>query len=54
MATIQHPHLGSITGKQGDGVVEFLGLKYGSLRDRFAEASLVEDYGTSTNATSIG
>ncbi|UPL03134.1 hypothetical protein LCI18_014068 [Fusarium solani-melongenae] len=54
MATIQHPHLGSITGKENDSVVEFLGLKYGSLRDRFAEASLFEDYGASTDTTSVG
>jgi hypothetical protein len=34
--------LGEIRGKTVDGVVNYLGIKYASLRDRLAEAELVE------------
>lgn len=34
--------LGDIRGKTGEGVTQFLGIKYANLKDRFADAELVE------------
>ncbi|KAL2222273.1 putative carboxylesterase [Thermoascus aurantiacus ATCC 26904] len=34
--------LGEIRGKVADGVVQYLGIKYASLRNRFADAELIE------------
>lgn len=34
--------LGEIRGKVADGVVQYLGIKYASLRSRFADAELIE------------
>lgn len=34
--------LGDIRGKTADGVTQFLGLKYANLKNRFADAELVE------------
>lgn len=34
--------LGEIRGKTQDGVTQFLGIRYASLKDRFADAELVE------------
>ncbi|KAL1633390.1 hypothetical protein SLS58_011114 [Diplodia intermedia] len=44
-ATIQHPKLGTVRGKaaeDGSGITQFLGIKYASLKDRFAPPELVE------------
>jgi hypothetical protein len=41
-AQIKHQTLGEIQGRQGDGVIQFLGIKYASLKDRFAGSELVE------------
>ncbi len=41
-AQIKHQKLGEIQGRQGDGVVQFLGVKYASLKDRFAGSELIE------------
>ncbi|KAF2157524.1 alpha/beta-hydrolase [Myriangium duriaei CBS 260.36] len=41
MATpLDHATIGKIHGKAGDGVVHYLGVKYGVLSDRFASAEL--------------
>lgn len=40
-ATISHTSLGEIRGKVGDGVVQYLGLKYATLKNRFAEPEVV-------------
>lgn len=34
--------LGDIRGSTADGVTQFLGIKYANLKDRFADAELVE------------
>ncbi|KAF2139205.1 uncharacterized protein K452DRAFT_300289 [Aplosporella prunicola CBS 121167] len=39
--TIQHPSLGQIRGKAVDHVTQYLGVKYASLKDRFAEAEMI-------------
>ena len=41
-AQIKHQTLGEIQGRQGNGVVQFLGIKYASLKDKFAGSELVE------------
>ncbi|GME34882.1 putative carboxylesterase protein [Neofusicoccum parvum] len=44
-ATIAHPSLGTVRGKtadDGSGVTQFLGIKYASLKDRFAPPELVK------------
>ncbi|PVH70749.1 putative carboxylesterase [Cadophora sp. DSE1049] len=62
MATIlEHPILGRIQGKTGQGVVQYLGLKYATLKNCLAEPRLCTgtDYaqwarGGSTDATKLG
>jgi hypothetical protein len=44
-ALLDHPEIGEIQGKAGDGVTQFLGIQYATLRDRLAKAELVESYG---------
>ncbi|KAF4545741.1 Carboxylesterase [Lasiodiplodia theobromae] len=44
-ATIKHPKLGTVRGKaadDGSGVAQFLGIKYASLKDRFAPPELLK------------
>lgn len=41
-STIKTTSLGEIRGKQDDGVVQYLGLKYASLKNRLADAELVD------------
>ncbi|KAI8940531.1 hypothetical protein NX059_004209 [Plenodomus lindquistii] len=54
-ATLKHPSLGELRGNKVDGVVQFLGLKYATLRNRLANAELVEEYGSQiTDATRYG
>jgi hypothetical protein len=43
-ATHQHPKLGQIKGNTVDGAVQFLGIKYASLKDRLATAELISHY----------
>lgn len=52
-ATIEHTNLGKIQGKSSNGVTQYLGIKYGYLKDRFAEATMAEPTAT-TDATKIG
>ncbi|RTE70156.1 hypothetical protein BHE90_015446 [Fusarium euwallaceae] len=39
---LQHPVIGQIHARDGDGVIQCLGLKYASLENRFAEAQMME------------
>lgn len=43
--SISHPALGDVRGKARNdtGVVQFLGIRYATLRDRFAPAELIEE-----------
>jgi carboxylesterase type B len=53
--TCKHNDLGDIRGNSCDGVVQFLGLKYASLENRFASPSLVTHYSSGlTDATKYG
>ncbi|KAF2750997.1 carboxylesteras-like protein [Sporormia fimetaria CBS 119925] len=55
MSTFVHPELGELKGLNTDGTVQFRGLKYGSLRNRFASAELFTDFGAGpTDATRYG
>jgi carboxylesterase type B len=54
-ATLTHEHLGELKGKAVEGAVQFLGLKYASIKDRLAAPQLVESYGSgTTDATKFG
>lgn len=54
-AAFTHPALGQVQGTQRDGVAQFLGLKYASIKDRFAPPELVDSYGPeNTDATKFG
>lgn len=54
-AILKHPALGEIKGNQRDGVAQFLGLKYASIKDRFAPPELADNYGSgNTDATKFG
>ena len=37
---LQHPQLGAVAGRRKGGTVQFLGLKYGVLKHRFAVAEV--------------
>lgn len=57
MSTIlKHGKLGEIHGVLGDDVVQFLGIQYASLKDRFAKSEILDrDLGSSViDATRIG
>jgi hypothetical protein len=53
-ATLQHPELGSISGCKGDGVCQYLGVQYATIKDRFSEPVLRTDYGGEIIATRSG
>ncbi|KAJ5690785.1 hypothetical protein N7462_005177 [Penicillium macrosclerotiorum] len=46
--TLQTSTLGQIRGKSGDGVTQYLGIKYANLKNRFADAELIESRGSGT------
>ncbi|PVI02247.1 carboxylesteras-like protein [Periconia macrospinosa] len=54
--TFKHPDLGEVKAKPVDGALQFLGLKYASLQDRFAAPQLYTNYNSSTSidATKFG
>lgn len=52
--TIEHPSIGSIKGLDGDGVVQFLGVQYATLKDRLAEAQVKTAYESPVDATVHG
>ena len=39
---LQTVSLGRIRGKTSDGVTQYLGIKYANLKNRFADAELIE------------
>ncbi|KAF2176408.1 alpha/beta-hydrolase [Zopfia rhizophila CBS 207.26] len=41
---MQKTDFGEFRGKKGDGVVQYLGIKYGNLKDRLAVPEMVESY----------
>lgn len=46
---------GTFTGKAGNGVVQYLGVKYASLKDQLSVPEMVQDYGVEVvNATKYG
>lgn len=45
--TLEHKDLGQVKGTAVDGTVQFRGLKYASLENRFAPPQLVTSYGSS-------
>ncbi|KAF4547612.1 Carboxylesterase-like protein 8 [Elsinoe fawcettii] len=47
-ATISHPIIGKVQGKAGDGVTQYLGIKYGNLENRFSTATPVKYDSSST------
>jgi carboxylesterase type B len=54
-ATLEHEHLGELRGKTVESAVQFLGLKYASIKDRLAAPQLVDSYASgTTDATKFG
>lgn len=50
-----HRELGDVKGNNRDSAVEFLGIKYAELQNRFATPELVTGYGAGTlDATKYG
>jgi carboxylesterase type B len=41
-AKLIHSSLGEIHGRQGEGVTQFLGIKYASFKDSFAPSKVYE------------
>ncbi|ORY15879.1 carboxylesteras-like protein [Clohesyomyces aquaticus] len=55
MSTTLKTDFGEFRGKNGSGVVQYLGIKYASLKDRLAVPEIVESYGEETvDATEYG
>ncbi|KAK2777060.1 hypothetical protein FQN52_003243 [Onygenales sp. PD_12] len=54
MTTLQHPKLGEIRGVIKGSTRGFHGIKYASLKDRFAEPELISDYDGKIDATEYG
>ncbi|KAK3326934.1 carboxylesterase-like protein [Cercophora scortea] len=54
MATFAHPVIGQVVGKEADKCTQFLGIKYATLRDRFAVAELLRHDGSGIDATKYG
>lgn len=53
--TFKHEELGQFEGATVDGTVQFRGLKYATLENRFAAPQLVTSYGSGpTDATKYG
>lgn len=54
-AEIEHPNLGTVRENSVDGVTQFLGIRYASLKDRLAPPELVESYtGNALEARNLG
>lgn len=43
MAILNTSKLGEVRGREGDGVSQYLGIQYATLKNRFADAELIED-----------
>lgn len=54
-AVLQTQHLGTIQGKSGDGVTQYLGIKYATLKNRLADAIPIDNHeGVTLDATRDG
>lgn len=54
MATLKTP-FGEFNGKKNGGTVQYLGIKYASLKDQLAVPEMVQEYGTEiVDATEFG
>ena len=54
MATLK-TNFGEFKGKAGDGVVQYLGVKFATLKDRLATPVEIENYGLDVvDATQLG
>lgn len=51
---IQHPSIGDIEGLDGDGVYQFLGVQYATVKDRLAESQVKTAYEGPVDATRHG
>lgn len=51
---LEHPAIGSITGKLRDGVAQFWGIQYATLNDRFALPEVVQYDKTGLEALDLG
>jgi hypothetical protein len=53
---LKHSDLGEIQGNPGDNVIQFLGIKYASIKDIFAPSKLFDHNGGSgvVNGTQLG
>lgn len=51
---LEHPTLGVFNGVQGDGVEQFFGIQYATLKDRFAEPVVRTEYDGEVDATKHG
>ncbi|KAF2028141.1 carboxylesteras-like protein [Setomelanomma holmii] len=52
---LRHPNLGELKANLQDSTAQFLGLKYATLKDRFAASELIDSYGPGpTDATRYG
>ncbi|ETS80066.1 hypothetical protein PFICI_07595 [Pestalotiopsis fici W106-1] len=52
--TLNHPDIGRIAGVDQDDTIQFRGVKYATLKDRFSPADLVQYDGKGLNATKHG
>jgi carboxylesterase type B len=52
--TIDHPLMGTVVGRDGDGVEQFLGVRYATLEDRLAESRIRSTYQSPLDATRHG
>ena len=52
--TIEHPSIGTIKGLDGEGVCQYLGLQYATLKDKLAESQVKTAYDSPVDATSHG
>jgi carboxylesterase type B len=54
-STLEHPSLGQVKGlRDADGVEQFLGIQYATLKDRLAEPVIRTDYTGGIDATQHG
>lgn len=54
MASFVHPSIGEVIGNEKENITQFLGIKYGLLKDRFSVSQPVHYNGTGINATKFG
>lgn len=47
MTSLKTP-FGEFKGKNGDGVVQYLGVKYASLKDQLSVPEMITEYGSET------